>query len=453
MSLDLFERETGERMQRLAPAPLPEVGAFDGFVRGTALYTMRGLAKVGRAVDMLGSVGPIAQDAFTGGTEAQDKYFREHDEVWGRAVDFWTPKPREVGAASEIAGMLVSMLPLVLASPSLVVGSTQLSTAEDLLQKGVDAGTAQAVGAAQAAGLGLGIYVPVFGQTLAQRVLAGGVGFNVAQGIGMRAAGEYMLKGTPAEGEFAALDPTALTLDVLLGAAFGAIVHLSPAQRAQGAEVWRRLEAWGKGLKQSDVDALAALRQAQHLNVDSMPGKPAEPVDVERHVNRVRTAMEQLLRDQPVEVNDLPRPNYEADAPRLSEMARRARELADIAEDVRNAEGLPPVPEEPTAPAPRPEPEPEAPAAIRGEAETPPPRGPRGGEAAGAEGPDPAALAARRFAEQQPDLLLRVGEESDGTPIMKTVREYLDDVRVEAERARADGGLFEIAAQCLLGRG
>src|SRR3990167_712972 len=249
MSLDLFERETAQRMTSLTPARSAETGVWDGFIRGTGLSTMQGLAKVARGVDLIGSVGPIAEDAFTGGTVAQDKYFREHDEVWGSAVEAWTPNPREVGAAAHIAGTLISTLPIVIGAPSLAVGSIQLSVAEDLVRKGVDPATANLVGATQGAGLGLGIYMPIFGQTLAQRVLAGGIGFNVAQGIGMRAAGDVLLKGTPGEGEFKTFDPTALTLDVLLGAAFGGIVHLSPAARAQGAEMWTRMEAWGKGLK------------------------------------------------------------------------------------------------------------------------------------------------------------------------------------------------------------
>jgi hypothetical protein len=97
--------------------------------------------------------------------------------------------------------------------------------------------------------------------------------------------------------------------------------------------------------------------------------------------------------------------------------------------------------------------EPEAPAAKPGgEAEPPPPRGRAPGEAAGAEGLDPIRLEAERFAQANEKLMLRVGEEPDGTPILKSVREYLDDVQAKAKAAREDMGLFEAAAQCLLGR-
>ena len=344
MSLDIFEQESEQQLGRLTPRLTPDIGVFDGFIRGTAMSTMRGLAKTGSAIDLLGSVGPIVQDAITGGTEAKDRYFREHDEVWGSAVDYWTPKPGEVGVAGEVTGQLISMLPLVLASPSLAIGATQIGAAEELVKKGVDPVKAQAVGAVQAAGLGLGIYMPIFGTTLAQRVLAGGIGFNVAQGIGMRGVSQAILQDTPGAEDYKALDPAALTLDVLLGAAFGAIVHLSPTQRAEGARMWQRMEGWAKSFRQSDLDAITTLRQAQHLNADSLPGKPVDPVDIDRHVARVREGLEQVSRDQPVQVSSLEPGNFKADPERTAEAMANGRILAQAAEEVRAAEGIPPQP-------------------------------------------------------------------------------------------------------------
>jgi len=349
MSLDLYEREVADRLSTLRPVQVPEAGAFDGFFRGTGMTAMRTFAEAGRAVDMLGAVGPIVQDAFTGGTEAQDRYFREHDEVFNRAVDYWTPKPHEVGAAGEIVGQLLATLPMVIASPGFAVGQTQLGTAEDLVRKGVDSGKAQAVGAAQAAGLGLGIWMPILGQNLWQRALLGGAGFNLAQGVATRAASGAILEGTPAADEFKAFDPAALTLDVLLGLAFGGIAHLSPSQRAQGAEVWKRITDWTGNLKPSDVDAIAALRQAEHLNVQSAPGRPATPADVEAHVNRMREAIGQLARGEPVNVESMPRTRVEPDG-RFAEAQVRAEAMRAEAERLRAAEGLPrPIVEEPVA--------------------------------------------------------------------------------------------------------
>lgn len=337
MSLDLYQNETADRMLSLRPVMVPEPDAFDGFLRGTGMHAMRTFAKAGSAIDLLGSVGPIIKDAFTGGTEAQDRYFKEHDEVFGNAIDHWTPKPGEVGAAGEVAGTLLGTLPLVLASPSLTVGTTQLSTAEELVRKGVDAEKAQAVGGVQALGLGLGIYMPIFGQSLWQRMLLGGAGFNVIQGAAMRGASDVVLQGTPAEGEFKAFDAKALTLDLLLGLAFGAITHLSPTQRVEGARYWERMKEWGNNFKPSDVDAIATLRQAQHANVDTLPGKPIEASDLQSHVERIRTATEQLLRGEPVDVSTIPAGKFNPVPKRFVEAAKRADMLVSEAAAVAKA--------------------------------------------------------------------------------------------------------------------
>lgn len=453
MSLDLYQRETAERVSSMPLVREPEAGAWDGFARGAGLYTMQGLAYTARGIDLLGSVGPIAQDAFTGGTTAQEKYFREHDEVWGSAVDHWTPKPNEVGVAAQVTGELLSMLPQVIASPALAVTSMTMRTGEDLVKKGVDWKPALATGLTQGAGLGLGIWMPIIGQNLWQRMVVGGAGFNLLQGVTTRAASGMILEGTPAAEDFKAFDGTALTLDVLLGLGFGGMVHLSPAARAQGAEVWGRIQSWAEALSPTQKAAIGTLRLAQHMNVDSAPGVPAGAADVEAHVARVRTAIEQLERGQPVEVANLPEPRFEADHSRVAEMGRRADELVQQAERVRKAEGLPEI-QEPAArvEAPRePATESEAPAAKPGGTEPPPPRGPRGADAAGAEGTNPLRLEAERIANEQPDLAIRTGEDADGTPVTKSARAYLDDVRKQAAAAREDVKLFEIAAQCLFG--
>jgi hypothetical protein len=137
---------------------------------------------------------------------------------------------------------------------------------------------------------------------------------------------------------------------VLLGAAFGTLAHLSPAQRAQGAQTWKRIENWAENLSPSEVGALATLRTAQHLNEDSAPGKIATPEDVEAHAARVRQAIDQILKDQPVEVNDLAVPEVKPDDARFKQAAKRAEALTTTADRVAKAEGLPAAPEERPAP-------------------------------------------------------------------------------------------------------
>ena len=615
MSLDLYEKETAERMMGLQPVQVPETNAFDGFARGTGQYTMRGFAAAGRAASMTLGAVPVVIDAVTGGTELQDKYFRVHDEVFGSAVDYWTPRPNEVGSAGQIVGTMLGTIPLVIASPAAAVAATQMSVTEELARQGVSPTKAIGVGAVQGLGLGLGIYVPIFGKSLWQRTLLGGAGFNVVQGAAMRGASGAILEGTPAAEEYKAFDSEAMTLDLLMGAAFGAVSHLSPAQRAEGERAWNKLEEWGQTLKPSDVEGLAVLRQAQHANVDSLPGKPVEVTDVTAHTDRLKTAIEQLLRDEPVNVSDMPAGRFEPVPERFTEAEVRVQTLMAEAERIRVEEGIP-KPPEPEGPPARVEPplgegvarpsvrkrvdqmtveemrtalltdpltglknkvafeefqsmpvigsidadslkwvndnlghqagntllktiaqalsdetehafrfhgdefaigaktteeasavmeravkrlqdadvtanlpdgskikmegvklsygigktEAEADynlglhktqreqAGLRAPRGVEPPgvvREPAAGDRAGnrpaPEKADPLALEANRFADENPDLPISVGRDADGNPITKTVRDYLDETRAEANAARQDISLFEIAASCILG--
>lgn len=337
MSFDLFPEETVARQDALNPVTFAPVDTFDNFFSGAGNYAMQGFAKTARAIDMAGAVVPIIQDKFTGGTEEQDKYFKGHDEVFNRAVDYWTPKQNEVGVAGEVVGQLLGTLPQVFMSPSLAVASAQLSTAEDLTRQGVDTTKAQSVGAVQAAGLGLGIWMPILGKTLTQRVLAGGIGFNVAQGAAMRGASGAILEGTPAEGSYKAFDGKSVTLDVLLGAAFGGMAHINPAMRVQGEDFYNRFDAWAKNLKPSEVDALTVLKQAEHLNVESMPGKPVDLADTDAHVQRIRQAINDLASNKQVNVENMPEPKFEPDAAKAAEVADTAKfmqgEVTQIAKD------------------------------------------------------------------------------------------------------------------------
>lgn len=344
MSTDLFERETAERLGTLAPAMVPEAGAWDGFARGVGLAVPRLGLEVGRGMSMISSLGAIGYDRFTGGTEAQDRYFMAHDETIGAAVERFTPKPGEVGVAGQVVGELLALLPLIIASPPTAVAALQMREAENLVRAGAPADKAVGVGAVQAAGLAAGIWVPILGRTLTQRMLLGGAGFNVTQGVVTRGMSQAILGTDPRASMYPMFDPTNMSIDLILGLAFGGMAHLTPGMRAQGGEALERITKWLENAKPSDIDALAALRQAQHLNADSLQGKPVDAEAVMFHVERTRTAIDQLARDRPVEVSDLPEPKMEADPVRAQEDAERLGTMVEAAEEVRRAEGLPEVP-------------------------------------------------------------------------------------------------------------
>lgn len=508
MSFELFPQETTNRLSTFRGTKTIEPGVFDNFFSSAGNAVMRGFAETGRAVSMLGAVGPMLQDTDKygqrGSTEAVDKYFKRHDDIWNRAVEYWTPKRSEVGVAGEVVGQLLGTIPLLVASPAALVAKTQLSTGEDLVRKGVDANKAGAVGAVQAAGLGLGIWLPVLGTSLATRALVGGAAANVVQGVATRAASGEILEGTPAAGEFKAFDPTAITLDVLLGLAFGGLAHLSPAQRAQGEAVWKQIAEWTGTFKPSDIDAIAALKQAEHLNVESAPGRMVSAEDIAKHHAAMKQAIDDLLNDRPVNVEAL------TEGARFLPDADRLRFAKDMADEL-NAQAKGMVEAEMLAQVARLEAEgkpgfirsAEELLALKRAAESPVLHPdleraieiarrpgflrtaeeklvldavlqgraadvigmpdamratPEGGNVRVTEPPtqtgeqaDPIRTAADQFVAERPDLTLTIGADQDGNPITISAAKYLEDARLDTELASQDAGLFEIAAQCMLG--
>jgi len=230
MSFDLFPNEQSAALLNAArhPSTAPDPGVFDNFASGAGQYTMRSLAEAGRALDMAGAVFPIMVDKVTGGTVRQDQYFKEHDEVFNNAVDYWTPRPGEVGTAGQVAGQLFGGVLQAVISPALLIGSTQLSSAEDLVRNGVDSSTANVVGAIQGTGAAVGLKLPFLGQSLATRLLSG-AGGNLAQGTFGALASSTVLKDAGYEQQAEQFNPwdfRARVLDVMLGAAFGGMAHI-----------------------------------------------------------------------------------------------------------------------------------------------------------------------------------------------------------------------------------
>lgn len=442
MSLDLHQRETMEVVSRLRPETTLEPDTFDNFLSGTGRIAMRGAAETARmasmavggaiaGIEQLGQFHPLQPRL---DTSLSDRWFRQHDEIFQSAVDYWTPKRNEVGVAAEVVGTLLSTLPLILASPATAVAKHQLTTAEDLLRKGVSAEKAGAVGAVQGAGLGLGIWLPILGRNLWERAVIGGAGFNIEQGIITRGISGSILEGTKAAEDFKAFDWSMITIDGLLGLAFGGFSHLSPAQRAQGEAAWKRIHDWVTTFKPTDLDALAVLRQGEHIEVDSLPGKPVETMDVDRHVERMRTSIDQLSRDEPVQVDHLPPARFEVDPARETFGSFLEGQFAAAADEFKSRFSTL---------------TPEQAAAIQRD---------RQAQTISVEDharieaiKDPLERAAERFAAERPDLQLYAGQDAEGNRLYKTPRQLLDDTRRAAQHAQEDARLFQVAAECMLG--
>lgn len=419
MSFDFFPNEQGATLLNAArkPSTTPEPGMFENFAKGAGMYTMRSLAEAGRAVDMAGAVFPIAYDAVVGGTEQQDQYFKEHDEVFNGAVDYWTPKPGEVGTAGQVAGQLAGGVMQAIVSPALLVGTTQLSASEDLVRSGVDSTTAQVVGGIQGASMAVGLKLPYLGQTLATRVLSG-AGGNLVQGTAGALASSEVLK---AEGydkqaeQFNPWDLRARALDVMLGAAFGGLAHIDANGKLQDAPK----------LTPTDEAALLVANQARHLEDVTPQGRPATDADATMHADAMRRAIDQVLRGEQVTVDDVVRDmRLVPDEAQYQQRAEIMSEAQRIAEQVAPFDPI--VPKmEPTRPL----------------ADNIPMEG------------DPASIQARRFATEQPDLTIPTNRaDADGNPVTMRAADAIALADAEVAHAQATAAnLFKTAANCLLG--
>lgn len=320
------ETEKRQQLQQLAAGwdGQNDIGptAFEGVGAGVGQGLMRGGAKVGKAVALAGSVAPIAADALTGGTDAQDWYFENVvDEVGGDAVDYWTPNAGEVGTVGQVLGSLGEIvLPLMAGAgnPSLLAGTTQLNVGAELVEKGVDADTAGAVSTIAGGATALGAWLPFFGKSLAQRVGMNAAA-NVALGAAERGAEGAVLAGAGYDQLAAQYDPfdmQAAAVDALTGAAFGAIYRGDAPDLPSavfGEDLAKRIdsavggvmESLGTGMKPSDVDAAFAARNVKQFQIDSAPGRPVDADSWSAHGRAQETAMRQMLNGEPVDVGGL----------------------------------------------------------------------------------------------------------------------------------------------------
>lgn len=333
-AIDLYADKAEEFRSDMPGAGNVDPGIWGGFMRGTGNAFMRGTFEAAAGVDsiLLSQIPLIAdkvKSAIDGGPEQfteRDAFYKSHNEFFGEHIKRWTPPAGDVGVAGQVTGELLAALPQLLASPTGFVALQQMRQTERLAQKGVDPERAVAAGTVIGLGNAIGVYVPILGKTLLQRALIGGAGFNVVQGVATRAAASKVLEGTPAKGDFDAVGGVDLTLDALFGVVFGWLTHVTRARMPNAP------------------DAVAALRQAQHVAADSMPGRPLDPiVDGQAHVNRLLAAVEQITRDEPVNVEHLPPVRMEADATRDAARETQVAHLQSEAETLRKAEGLPTV--------------------------------------------------------------------------------------------------------------
>lgn len=170
---------------------------------------------------------------------------------------------------------------------------------EDLIHQGVDPSTAREIAGLTGVVSGAGaVLPPAFGSSLAARI-ATGAAAQTALGAGMRGATSKILEDNGYKDmsqQYKMLDGWGMVGDAAMGAFFGAI-HGGHAPETDHPFT-------KENVKPSDVDAAMAVHSAQQFR-DSSPGVTADPAAARAHDMAMKTAAEQIMRDEPVDVNGI----------------------------------------------------------------------------------------------------------------------------------------------------
>jgi GGDEF domain-containing protein len=336
-------------------------GTWDGFASGVGQGVMREtFARTGQTVAMAGAVLPIIGDAVNSAitgrneTRAQDWYFKNVvDDTVNNAMDYWAPGPQEVGKAGRLAGELVGglgQLVIGAGNPSLMVANAQMGTAVDMVRSGVDAETAQQVGAVAGVATAVGAWLPIFGKSASSKIATGTIG-NIAQGIVQRGATGEILDdaGYGAQAKnFDAFDLQSMAVDGLMGVAFGALQAKSKYPQpdvldsAVGKKAGDAIRSGSRSLENSinsmignavltktHKDAIAALATFKSYAVDSAPGRPLSDADFNAHQTNMDMGLDHLLHDKPFDDSMVREAAFEQKPPRAD--AEEGESIANTA--------------------------------------------------------------------------------------------------------------------------
>ena len=326
-----FELDGDGWAQRVADAQmrpdaleLAEPGFFEGSLGEIPRGVMRGGAKAGLGVGLLlapfssapapsyltgsGSFQTVAESP-----ELVDPIFRAVDETAGNAIDYWTPNAKTVGTLGKVLGGVSEMaLPLMAGggNPQLLVAGGTASSGKELIDQGVDIGTAGAIAAAEGAVTYAGFKLPFLGKSLALKMATGAVG-NLALGAGATELERQILESRGYQElaqNYDPLDPTARTVDFLTGLAFGGMAHL------------------GSRMTPTQRDATLGANNAKHWQADTAPGIPETDAAAAAHNRAMETAFEQMSRDEPVAV-ETPADGFKPRPARTLEVPEDLREF------------------------------------------------------------------------------------------------------------------------------
>lgn len=309
MSFDLDDRGADELDAIARRDGVPFGAAEPGVFSGTGTAAVQGLAR-----GMVAKPALLLGDALTPGLRSTAQGV---DQTLGTSLDSWLADqqrknvqalddlrvdPTTTGFAGQVVGGLFDLgSSALLYSPEGAAILEGYGRRQELMSQGVDQGTATAVGAATGAATYVGVKAPVtLGQqavgrgalAVGQNVAYGGA-ISVAGGVAERGASRDILKAAGYPQQAAMLEPydrTAMAAEAALGALFSG-----------GAAA---LQARTTVRAQASTDAALAVGTADHAARGTAPGMPADARSMAAHGNALSQAIDQVLRNEPVNVGD-----------------------------------------------------------------------------------------------------------------------------------------------------
>lgn len=333
-----------------------------------------------------------------------------------------TPDPARSGMAAQLVSGFFDILPTAIAgggvTAGILEGFAQAKLAED---KGVDRNTANLFGAIQGLATGVGVALPMSLGLKTGSDLLYAAAANAVPNLAARGASGALLEQAGYKEmaqQYRALDAEAIAADVILGVAF--------------AGAGRVIQSLAERVKPSDVDAALTVKARTHLEIDSAPGVPRDPVSRDLHVQAALKAADDLLAGRPVDVAGLvkdadfePRPRGQVGSA-FDEALAPYKAAADEAART-------PVDEAAAVPA-RPADAAQAPAARPAEP-----------TAAPAKAESPEVAAARQTLAELPEL--RVVDDDGNITTAADLMARADDA---VTTARTESKAFDAAVNCLL---
>lgn len=233
------------------------------------------------------------------GTNLDDWLQREQQ----KAVDNikgWAPDPRTTGVVGQAVHGLFNVIPEALPGPEVAAALQGYKSFRGGQAEGLDPTTALGKGAIDAVSTWAGLKLPM--QALPRYGVAGavatGVTGNVGLGMASRGATADWLRANGYKDmadQYKVLDNSAIAMDVIMGGGFGALAHYGPAAVEQFQAGRKRDQ-----IQPSDVDTALTINNQLHVELDTAPGIPADPVAREAHMQAVRAALEAMARDEAV---------------------------------------------------------------------------------------------------------------------------------------------------------